>query len=334
MKVSAKLANNNTEDAARIARLCFAKLEAGTAKDDVLRYRDDLYSRCTKRRPDDPDGLDPSKSFLNLDLFGNRVLVPRKVETKDTARPLTELDVSDIEKLTSDNVYALERELGLSCRRSPEERLVRLRKLAQRNTISFVTGGSEETRLSKFMALPESEQRKISCAELKVLEEIGQVKDSETHTVSDRKDRLKEHLWKIKEQQRQKLLDSKPSGSARQLGISAFMGRRKAETSSPAESAEKADDEKKITNEAEMAKEESVVQSKAEADAGNDMPSAMGEKRASEAEADGPGNDTENTTGEEEADGNGIVMESTMAGEKRSCEASVADTAAKKTRTE
>merc|ERR1712107_442399 len=144
------------------------------------------------------------------------------------------------------------------------------------------------------------------------------VKDSETHTVSDMKDRLKEHLWKIKEQQRQKLLDSKPPGSARQLGISAFMGRRKAEASSLAESTEKADDEKKITNEAEMAREEPMLQSKAEADAGNDMPSAMGEKRPCEAEADGPGND----------------MENTMAGEKRSCEASVADTAAKKMRTE
>jgi len=207
------------EEAARIARLCYVQMEQGKMKPEVLCYRDELYKKCcpTRRRSkadfnteekiEVPDS-EPENNrgeMVCRNLFGQRVVVSTglKEVPRRTMIPWAELEPSDVERFTADDAFHYEKELGLTFRRSREERLERLERMGQKSTLPHLLPGSPPAStsdgclesLQDFFARPEFERRLVTYSELKRLERLAFLQDNEVFTLNERRSRLLELLW-------------------------------------------------------------------------------------------------------------------------------------------
>jgi len=127
-----------------------------------------------------------------LDLFGNIVREPSKCMVKVPEAdlcPWRDLEPSDVEHLSSDEVCHYEKHLQLSSKRGRPERLARLMQLAQRNTLT-----SRPESLCAFMSLGDEQQQAVGAAELKRLERLAFLTDNEFLSLSERRERLVELL--------------------------------------------------------------------------------------------------------------------------------------------
>lgn len=126
------------------------------------------------------------------DLFGNIMRAPSKFMIRGPSAdlcPWHDLEPSDVEHLSSDEVGHYEKVLQLSSKRGRPERLARLMLLAQRNTLT-----SGPSSLCAFMALGEEQQQAIGAVELKRLERLAFLADNEFLSLGERRDRLVELL--------------------------------------------------------------------------------------------------------------------------------------------
>jgi len=132
------------ESAARIARLCFVECESGADKDQVLQLRNELYKKCgAPPARKGPNGKDRNEVYRNL--FGEVVVVNTGAAGQRPAlKAFGDLELSDVDLLTSDEIVFYEKEFGLSYRRTQAERLARLEQMAQRTTLPlWASGGSQ-----------------------------------------------------------------------------------------------------------------------------------------------------------------------------------------------
>eukprot|EP00811_Abedinium_folium_P002574 NODE_12364_length_1229_cov_3.150635.p2 GENE.NODE_12364_length_1229_cov_3.150635~~NODE_12364_length_1229_cov_3.150635.p2 ORF type:complete len:231 (-),score=57.75 NODE_12364_length_1229_cov_3.150635:204-896(-) len=180
------------EDAARIARLCYLQAAAGEPKAEVLRFRDELYKKCQAARST------TEHTIVCRNLFGQRVVVNTiSKATERTLCPWAELEASDIDRLSSDDIFHYEKELRFSLRRSREDRLERLSRLAQKTTLPVAAPAGEGRfeSLQDFLGRPESERCLVTNTELKRLERLAMIPDSEGLSIIERRNRLLMALW-------------------------------------------------------------------------------------------------------------------------------------------
>lgn len=115
------------------------------------------------------------------------------------------MEPSDIDRLTKDEIYHYEKELGLSAWRNRAERLARLEKLAQTNTLPhqqrMLSGaeGQQQGSLQEFLVRPACERSRVTAVELKRLERLAFIVDNEILSFAERKKRLLEQLWAWRE---------------------------------------------------------------------------------------------------------------------------------------
>mmetsp|Transcript_9395 Transcript_9395/g.17834 ORF Transcript_9395/g.17834 Transcript_9395/m.17834 type:complete len:509 (+) Transcript_9395:37-1563(+) len=217
------------ETAARIARLCYAEVEAGASKEQALQLRAELYKRCGP--PVVKQRLEPCETFRNL--FGETVSInpAAKCAAGPGLKPWQELEQSDLDRLNGDEIYHYEKELGLGSKRSLEERIARIEQMAQKTTVQHLvnsSGGSRGTLMPKsdacdagngladiaayldsaqsdqefearflqaFLTVPAEERQHTSAAEVGTLERIARIPDGAFLSVAERRARLKENLW-------------------------------------------------------------------------------------------------------------------------------------------
>jgi len=224
MQTTIPAAGGCLENAARIARLCYAEVAAGASKEEALKLRAELYKRCgppvVKQRPE------PCETFRNL--FGETVSInpAAKCVAGPGPKPWKELEQSDLDRFNGDEIYHYEKEIGLGTRRSLEERIARIEQMAQKTTVQHLVkpggrGNSDpksiagevladiaaylenaeseqdfEARfLQTFLAVPAEERQHTSATEVGMLERIARIPDGAFLSMPERRARLKEHLW-------------------------------------------------------------------------------------------------------------------------------------------
>lgn len=208
------------EAAMRIARLCYHQMENGADKEQVLQFRNEQYHKYAPlaRR----QGKEVVRNLRGEVVVVNQSAAAPKAPTRPWG-PWSELEQSDIDAMMGDDLDSYERQVGLSKRRTNEERIARLEQMAQRTTLVQVCkvssginpvnefseladreGSSNNADvdarfLQAFLALPAEERRHVSGTELTRLERVARMeesgKDAAKYSVSERKDRLKEKLW-------------------------------------------------------------------------------------------------------------------------------------------
>jgi len=158
--------------------------------------------RCRPRRSLSDGSRD--EAFRNL--FGNVVFVraPSKYGKQADLIPWRDLEPSDVDQLSCDEVCHYEKLLCLSSKRGRPERVARLLQLAQRNTLPYAAqdpAGLRRQRssggissLAAFLASSDEEQQLVGAAELKRLERLAFLVDNEFLSLGERRDRLVERL--------------------------------------------------------------------------------------------------------------------------------------------
>lgn len=193
------------EDCQRIARLCYVKFEEGYSREQVLRFRAEMYRMCNR---------DPGERFRGFK--GDVIVVEREIanskwELPANFKPLAELECSDVDQLLSDDIVHYERDLGWALKRNLAERIARVEQLMQgQNTLvrkeqsqdtvqgpncQPADGVSDAQLLQDFRALStEQRQQFVTFKNIERLERAAHIPNAE-FTMSERRSRLKEHLW-------------------------------------------------------------------------------------------------------------------------------------------
>jgi len=185
-------AHGNQEDAGRIARLCYDKIEAGCTKEEVLQFRNSLYQQCAAKRQRGLGGdEDPER--------------PTKLARHDL-KPWSELEPSDIDALNCDEIYVYEKELCLGVRRTQEQRVARLQALTQRNTLlhHWLSKPGEDAEptnepLQVWLAQIQKDPSSLKGSDLKHFEQVTLIPDAENLSMPERRTRLMQLLWERKE---------------------------------------------------------------------------------------------------------------------------------------
>lgn len=146
--------------------------------------------------------VERSKDEAFRDLFGNIVLVRApsrclaRVAEADL-RPWRDLEPSDVEHLSCDEVSHYERLQQLSTKRPRPERIARLVHLAQKNTLLAQLKGTANdgpSSLAEFLALPNEQRLMVNATELKKIERLAFLGDNEYLSMGERRDRLVEMI--------------------------------------------------------------------------------------------------------------------------------------------
>jgi len=230
LQTTVAAAGGSRENAGRIARLCFAEVEAGASKEQALQLRAELYKRCGP--PVVKPRLEPCETFRNL--FGETVSInpAAKCAAGPGPKPWQELEQSDLDRFNGDEIYHYEKELGLgSTKRSLEERIARIEQMAQKTTVQHLVKPAcgkrdnlgpksithesgngladiaeyldsaeseqefEARFLQAFLAVSAEERQHTTAAEVGTLERIARIPDAAFLSVAERRVRLKENLW-------------------------------------------------------------------------------------------------------------------------------------------
>jgi len=115
-------------------------------------------------------------------------------------RELQDLTLGEIEQLTTEDLWHYERPLGWSVKRAHAERLEKLSKELQVNTLPWAassTPAAAEEGPANFSELTAYQRMQLRARELEHFEQQGLIVDGKEMTVQERRDRLKEHVWKL-----------------------------------------------------------------------------------------------------------------------------------------
>lgn len=130
-------------------------------------------------------------------LLGHVVAVPTpsQKQARRAPRAWSELEPSDLNVLSKEEMAHYEREHGLSPWRGRAERLARLEKMAQTSTLPSASGQQAVCALHEFLARPERVRRGVTGSELKRLERLAFMPDNDQLTFEERRKRLLQRLW-------------------------------------------------------------------------------------------------------------------------------------------
>lgn len=136
-------------------------------------------------------------------LLGHIVAVPtpNQKPTRRVPRAWAELEPSDLNLLSKEELAHYEKEHGLSPWRGRAERLARLEKLAQTSTLPSASGQQAFSVLREFLARPERVRRGVTGSELKRLERLAFMPENDQLTFEERRQRLLQRLWASKRAQ-------------------------------------------------------------------------------------------------------------------------------------
>lgn len=130
-------------------------------------------------------------------LLGHVVAVPtpNQKPARRVPRAWSELEPSDLNLLSKEELAHYEKEHGLSPWRGRAERLARLEKLAQTSTLPSTSGQQAFSVLREFLARPERVRRGVTGSELKRLERLAFMPENDQLTFEERRQRLLQRLW-------------------------------------------------------------------------------------------------------------------------------------------
>lgn len=155
--------------------------------------------------------------FQGFDGKLHRVEVPQRIVRRRhcdaAARPLLELCVSEVDRLSADELAVYERRLGLSALRKREDRLRRLGELVQTNRLesTFASSHGQEAGASSvagpsavqargFGDLTDYEKSQLSARELRFLAKQAHISDLDGLSVEERGALLKDMLRRAQAQ--------------------------------------------------------------------------------------------------------------------------------------
>lgn len=156
--------------------------------------------------------------FRNL--HGEVVLVDTTAVTKKQVKKFADLEPSEVDSLSAEEISFYEKELQLPSRRSLLERITRIEQVSQRNTlkggasaITFEESLELMTQLNErkadgkdlgprflqaFLALPPEDRRMAAGIEVAQLEKLVMLKDADSYTIAERRSRLKLKVWEAR----------------------------------------------------------------------------------------------------------------------------------------